>query len=132
MGFDIDYAQSSEVVKLAIHSIWSFNKLFWILLIIGYSGQYLNKKSHVLSYMNEAILPWYILHQTIIIIAGMTLANYSLGGFVEPLLVVIFTFGLCAVGYELIKRNNITRIMFGMKLRKGAKYFVKPHMVEDN
>jgi glucans biosynthesis protein C len=120
-GFDMDYASSSEIMKLALHSIWSLNKLFWILMIIGYAGRYLNKKSTVLSYMNEAILPWYILHQSVIIIAAMTLANYSLGGFVEPLLVVIVTFALCAVGYELIKRNNLTRFAFGMKLRTSDK-----------
>ena len=120
-GLDMDYSQSSMIVKIALQSIWSFNKLFWLLMIIGYSGKYLNKRSPILSYLNEAILPWYILHQSIIIIVAMILASYSLGQVVEPLLVIILTFTLCAVCYDLIRRTNLTRFMFGMKLRKKRK-----------
>ena len=118
MGFDIDYAESSDIVKFALHSLWSFNKLFWILMIIGYAGHYLNKASLVLSYINEAILPWYILHQSIIIIVAMSLAEFSLGGFWEPVLIILFTIGICGVSYELIKRIKLTRFIFGMKLNR--------------
>ncbi len=114
-GFDINYQEASDIVQFFIHFIWRANTVLWLFAVIGFSGFYLNKSSAVLSYLNEAVLPWYILHQTIIIIVAMNFAKYSLGGFAESLLVTISTFLLCFVGYELIKRNKVTRFIFGMK-----------------
>ena len=114
-GFDINYMDASDNVRFLIHFIWRANTVLWLFAVIGFSGFYLNKRSAVLSYLNEAVLPWYILHQTVIIIVAMNLAKYSLGGFAESLLVTLGTFLLCLIGYELIKRNRVTRFMFGMK-----------------
>ena len=64
-------------VQVGVYTnMWS-----WLLAAVGYSGAYLNRSSPMLSYLNEAILPWYILHQTVTIIIAMTLAPMSLGGF---------------------------------------------------
>ena len=119
--FDISYDEASSLTQILIQFIWRANSVLWLLLIIGFSGAYLNRKSRILSYMNEAVLPWYILHQTVIIVVAMNLAKYSLGGAIEPLLVTLLTFAVCLVSYEVIKRNNITRFVFGMKLQ-GNKH----------
>ena len=66
--------------------------------------------------MNEAVLPWYILHQTVIIVIAMWLTPLKLGGFVESILLIVCTFLTCGIGFEIIKRFNILRFMFGMKL----------------
>ena len=118
LGFDIDYNEASSITQILIHLIWRANTVLWLLAVIGFSGAYLNKKNRILTYMNEAVLPWYILHQTVIIVVAMNLAKYSLGGVVEPIIVTLSTFAVCFVGYELIKRNKITRFIFGMKLSK--------------
>lgn len=94
----------------------SANTWLWILAVVGYAAQYLNKPSPLLSYLNEAILPWYILHQTVIIVLAVSLNSYSLGAGLEASLVIIGTFSCCAFLYELIKRWRVTRFVFGMKL----------------
>ena len=71
----------------------------------------------LLSYLNEAILPWYLLHQTVIIIIAMSLSSFALGGGLEAVMVAIGTFTVCALLYEVIKRWNIGRFIFGMKLK---------------
>lgn len=119
--FDADHGDYHIAGQLFITIFWAINKIFWLLTVVAYSGAYLNRKSKLLSYMNEAILPWYILHQTVIVIVAMNLANFSLGGVVEPLLVIMATFGFCAIGYEIVKRFSLTRFLFGMKLRKKTK-----------
>lgn len=44
----------------------------WLLPVnsrrVGFAGFYLNRPSQLLSYTNPAILPWYMLHQTLIIV----------------------------------------------------------------
>jgi glucan biosynthesis protein C len=49
------------------------NLWFWMLGLIGYAGRYLNKPSRLLTYANEAVLPWYIFHQTLIIVIAFNL-----------------------------------------------------------
>jgi len=116
-GFDVDYNSASMATQLLINLIWSGNKVFWLLAILGFAGAYLNKKNPLLTYMNEAILPWYILHQTLIIVFAMWLAKFELGPVFEPILLILFTFIGCATGYEVIKRFAITRFVFGMKTK---------------
>lgn len=118
LGFDISYDEASSFTQILIHLVWRANTVLWLLAVIGFSGAYLNRKNRVLAYMNEAVLPWYILHQTVIIVVAMNLAQYSLGGMMESILVTFLTFAICFIGYELIKRNNVTRFIFGMKLQK--------------
>lgn len=83
---------------------------------VALCGRYLRYSNRVLRYLNEAILPWYILHQTVTIILAMLFASLSLGGIVEPILVILGTFLLCAILFELIKLSKATRFLFGMKL----------------
>jgi len=116
-GFDVDYNDASMVTQFFISTIWSVNKVFWLLTLLGFAGAYLNKKNPMLTYMNEAVLPWYILHQTIIIIFAMKLAEFKLGPVVEPILLIVLTFLGCAMGYEFIKRFAVTRFIFGLKLQ---------------
>ncbi|MCJ8319154.1 MAG: acyltransferase family protein [Colwellia sp.] len=125
-GFDVDYNNASMVTQFFITALWSGNKVFWLLAILGFSGAYLNKQHPVLSYMNDAVLPWYILHQTLIIIFAMWLAKFELGPVFEPILLILFTFIGCAVGYEVIKRFVVTRFIFGLKI--GTTVLSTPKM----
>ncbi len=92
------------------------NALVWLFAAVALSGRFLTHKNKVLAYLNQAVLPWYILHQSVIIVVAMALAPQQLGGFVEPILVIFGTLAACATLYEGIKRWNPTRFLFGMKL----------------
>ncbi len=116
IGLNAATFEQQVIYQFAMTFIWTINTIFWLLAIIAFAGKYLTKGNKVLRYLNEAVLPWYILHQTITIIAAMWLSQYALGGFVEPTMLVILTFVGCGLGYEVIRRNNITRFIFGMKL----------------
>lgn len=115
-GFDIDYNNAPIFAQLMITALWSSNKVFWLLAVIGCAGAYLNKNHPALTYMNDAVLPWYILHQTLIIVFAMWLVKLGLGPVLEPMLLILLTFIGCALGYEVIKRFAITRLLFGLKL----------------
>ena len=91
------------------------NTLCWLFATVALCGTYLTKPSKTLSYLNEEILPWYILHQTVIIVIAMVLAPIALGGALESMLLCLGTVLTCAVLYEAIKRWNFTRFVFGMK-----------------
>lgn len=93
-----------------------FNMWSWILAIIGYAAAYLNKPSKKLAYANEAVYPFYILHQTIIIFLGYYLKDIDMGFFPKFSLMVIGTFGITWIIYEFgIRRYSLIRPLFGMK-----------------
>ena len=91
-----------------------------IVTMLGLAQRYLNRPSRALTYMTEAIFPWYILHQTITVMAGFWLTRQGLNVWVEAPLVILATFGGCALLHELvIRRVGFLRPLFGLK--PGAK-----------
>lgn len=92
----------------------------WIVIVtlLGASQKWLNRPSRLLKYMTEAIFPWYILHQTLIILAGYWLTRHNLTVEAELLLVTMSTFGGCLLLHDaFIRRVNIVRPLFGLKRR---------------
>lgn len=91
----------------------------WLLTVMAWAAAWLNRPSRALSYMNTAILPWYVLHQTITIILAWYLAPLDLNVGFEAILLVAGTVAGCALGYELIRRNVALRFLFGLKLKEA-------------
>jgi len=97
-------------------SVQAVNAWAWILVMISYAATYLNKPGRKLSYANEAVYPFYILHQTVIIALGYYLKNVEICLFVKFFLMVIGTFGISWLIYEFgIRRYAWIRPLFGMK-----------------
>ena len=84
--------------------------------ILGYGKIHLNKPSKVLTYANESVYPLYILHQSVELIFAYYVIQLDLGVLPKFVLLVAATFGISLLIYELlIKRFNLTRLLFGMK-----------------
>ncbi|MDR0794824.1 MAG: acyltransferase family protein [Tannerella sp.] len=94
----------------------AINEWTWILALIGYAATYLNKPSKSLKYANEAVYPFYILHQTVIIALGYYLKNTEMYLTIKFLIMIIGTFGISWLIYEFgIRRFAWIRPLFGMK-----------------
>jgi len=92
-----------------------------ILTLLGLAQKYLNRPSKILTYMTEAIFPWYILHQTLIVMAGYWLTRKDLGAPLEFATVTAMTIAGCALIHEcLIRRISILRPLFGLKFKPAA------------
>ncbi len=86
-----------------------------VLALLGYAAVYLNKPSTTLRYLNDAVLPYYIVHQTFIVVLAFLLSPMHLGPVLEPLLIIVATFAGCIVSYEIIRRVKVLRPLFGLK-----------------
>ncbi len=100
--------------------IWYFvcALLSWTLIttILGYAQLWLNKKSLVLKKCNEAIYPFYILHQTILIILGYYIIQLDWNILSKITLLLFTSFPLIIIIYRLlIYPFKIPRVLFGMK-----------------
>jgi len=96
---------------IKVTNLWS-----WILAIFGFGARYLNKTSRLLTYCNRAVYPFYILHQTIMLIIAYYLMNFQWGFVVKFVIMILGTFGISWILYEfLIKRVSFLKPLFGLK-----------------
>ncbi|WP_428663238.1 acyltransferase family protein [Runella sp.] len=93
-----------------------------ILALIGFAKKYLNFSTPFLTYTNQAVYPYYILHQTVIVVAGYFVVQWSLPIAVKLLLLICICFLVIAMLYHwLIKPFILTRILFGLKPKETNK-----------
>jgi hypothetical protein len=86
------------------------------LAILGFGMQRLNIHTPVLEYANEAVLPFYVLHQTILFVVAFYVLNWALSDLAKWAIILAGTFVLIMTLYELlIRRINLLRVLFGMK-----------------
>jgi peptidoglycan/LPS O-acetylase OafA/YrhL len=95
---------------------------FWVLTAVGYGKRYLNKRLPVLDYLNQAVYPFYILHQTVIII----IVYYVVQTKESILMKYIFTAGLTliismSIYHLFIRPYTVTRLLFGMKPKEKSE-----------
>lgn len=117
---DLEPAWSYTVANMVYLSVWAFNSWFWVLALLGYGKRYLNRKNKLLAYANEAIYPFYILHQTLIVIIGYYVSQVKEEVLLKFLFIVFVTFILSVGIYEFfVKPYRIARLLFGMKEKKA-------------
>jgi hypothetical protein len=105
-------------VDQAVAAVVYCNRWFWIAAVLGWGHHLLNRPMKWLPYATEAVYPWYILHQTITVIAGVYLSRLSLGPVLEPALVLAATIGGCFALHEyVIRRTPLLRPAFGLAAR---------------
>jgi len=107
---------------LALVFVVFFNRWIWIVAVLGWGHYLLNRPMKWLPYATEAVYPWYILHQTITVVAGVYLSRLALGPVAEPLLLLLATLGGCLVLHEfVIRRVPLLRPLFGLSLHAARR-----------
>lgn len=91
----------------------------FVLTILGYGQVYLNKPSRYIKHMNEAVYPFYILHQTVIVAFGYYIIQLDLNIPAKLVMLLISSFLMIVFVYRFfIYPFRITRVLFGMKAYK--------------
>ncbi|MFT5984306.1 MAG: glucan biosynthesis protein C, partial [Ulvibacter sp.] len=92
----------------------------FVLTILGYGQVYFNKPSLWLKRMNEAIYPFYILHQTVIVVFAYYIIQLDLNISAKFSILLVSSFLIIVFIYRFfIYPFKITRILFGMKKHKN-------------
>ena len=93
----------------------NLNSISWVFAFIGHGKKFLDFNHRYLNDLNQGILPFYILHQTVIVIFGYYVVQWDLS-IPEKFLIILTTSFLVTIGlYQIIRRNNMMRFFFGMK-----------------
>lgn len=98
---------------LALRSVLTFS---WVFTALGYGKQYLNRTSKALPYLNQAVYPFYILHQTIIVIlAAYVLPMHESIMMKYWFIVAVTFFASVSIFHVFIRPYAAMRLLFGMK-----------------
>lgn len=73
----------------------AFNSWFWLLAIMGFGTRHLGFTNRFIAYANQAVLPFYIFHQTIIVTIGFYLIDWDIA--VLPKYAVLSTTSFCVI-----------------------------------
>jgi glucan biosynthesis protein C len=96
---------------LSFFSAWS-----WLLTILGFGMRHLAFDRPALRACNEGVMPFYILHQSILLCTGYFVMSWTIHDTLKWLIVFMVSFVLIISLYVLfVKRTDLLRFLFGMK-----------------
>lgn len=99
-----------------LFAVYGLTSWCWILSIIGLAAQHLRFAKPFLAYANEAVLPFYIMHQTVLLTVGYWVVRWQIPDLLKWATIATVSLAICLALYEfLIRRHNLLRFLFGMR-----------------
>jgi len=100
---------------------------FMILTLLGFARRHLGFPSTFLDYANQAVLPFYILHQPVLLCVGFFVAKWQIPDLLKYPMIAISSLILTLGLYEfLVRRSNPLRFLFGMKVLQPLPKMATP------
>jgi peptidoglycan/LPS O-acetylase OafA/YrhL len=92
------------------------------LTAIAYFKRYFNKDHAFRKVMNEAIYPFYLLHQPALIFVGYFVLQWEVSYAMQAILITIISLVSILITYWfIIRKFNILRVSFGLKMKASRK-----------
>lgn len=87
---------------------------------LGFARLWLNRGNAARRYLTDAVFPYYIAHQSAIILIAHHIRGLGLSASVEAGIVIAGTVASCAATYEEVRRVRLLRPLFGLRLGGGG------------
>jgi glucans biosynthesis protein C len=80
------------------------------------------------AYANEAVLPFYVLHETVIVAVAYFVLSWPIGGGAQYCLIALTSLAVTLLLYDLgVRRSPFTRFLFGLKQLGGPAPRIAAH-----
>jgi hypothetical protein len=106
------------VPEAALGTMYAIDCWLFLLAFVGLGMRVLNFTNGLIRYANDAVLSVYILHQTLIVVIGYYVIHWNLPVIGKYFFIVLAVFLSALAIYEVVRRINVTRFLFGIKVRK--------------
>lgn len=134
--FALDYGypgnETFSLLYVPFQIIMGITRWSWVVFLLSMGARFMNQNTGALTYSTEAVLPFYLLHQTVILIVGWFVIPWNVTILVKYVIIASVAFPLIMVIYEgLVRRFNLLRFLFGMppKPRHPEAVASQPEMV---
>jgi len=95
--------------------VLALNGWCWVTAILGYGRKYLSFNHRYLKTANELVLPFYVLHQAVIVAVAFYVVQFNLPVFAKYLLIVFTAFPIIVTLLYPVSKVNALRFLFGMR-----------------
>ncbi len=85
---------------------------------IGYFKQYFNKDHKYRKALNQAIYPFYLLHQPALIFVGYVVLQWDISHGMQAIITTILSLLFIIISYVIILKVNFLRVVFGLKKKQ--------------
>jgi hypothetical protein len=118
--------QNDAHMQLYLKPEYGFNHLYisilsvfisfcWVMFFVGLAARKLNFNHKFIQPANTSILPIYMLHQTLIVVFGYYIIQFTTSIFVKYLLIAGTAIPSSVMLYLAVKRFGFLRFLFGLK-----------------
>lgn len=104
----------------------SAESTMWIFSVFGFAYKHLNRPGKVLQYLSQGAYPIYILHMIFIYLGCALILPLDIAVYYKVILLIIFTFTGVFALYEIIRRVQFLRPLFGLKKQALDKTCMSP------
>ena len=109
-----------QALRFAMRFVYTADTWCAIAAILGFGAKHLNRETPVLRYLTLGVFPFYLVHQTLIVVMAHHLAKLGLPQPLEALILIVLTFAGCFATYEIVRRIPGVRMLFGLKGQPAA------------
>ncbi|MDG2522851.1 acyltransferase family protein [Caulobacter segnis] len=110
-----DGATPPEALRTVMRFVYATDQWCFITAILGFGALQLTKGGPVLRYLTLAVFPFYIIHQTLIVVVAHNLAKLGLPQGLEGAILIAATFAGCFATYEIVRRVPVLDVLFGLR-----------------
>jgi hypothetical protein len=118
--------QPSLWLRLSGGFAYGWYQWLCIVAVLGFARRWLTADSPARRYLTDAIFPFYIIHQTAIIMIAHELRGRDLPAWLEATIVIVGTFTACVLSYEVVRRTAVLRPLFGLRIRTRHSLNARP------
>jgi hypothetical protein len=113
---DVGAATSWLPPKWCVSAAYGCYQWLAMAAVLGQAKCWFTADGPLRRYLTEAIFPYYIVHQTAIIMIAHALRDSGLSSGMEASIVIGGTALTCAATYEIARRINLVRPLFGLRM----------------
>jgi len=101
-------------------TVRSLNAWLWLVAILGFASRYLTRPSNFVRHANEGVLPFYALHQTVIVALAYVMLDWAVAIPIKYVALLCSSLALIlAIYLGGIRPWAPMRLLFGMKARRA-------------
>jgi drug/metabolite transporter (DMT)-like permease len=116
-----DALQSLDWLRQLQRVAYALDEWCAIVAALGFARQWNPADSRARRYLTEAIFPFYIVHQTAIVLLAHFMKPLGLRPLVEGPLLVAATVAICVASFEVVRRVGWLRPLFGLAPKAAVK-----------
>lgn len=102
-------------VTLSFSIFWTFEVWTWLLAVIYLGIRWLDFPNRVIAYLEESILPFYVLHHPVVLTVASFVVTWNLAAWPKFFVILVIAGSITLVLYEFgVRRWPLMRTIFGL------------------